>query len=85
MTREQSRMFAGIDNQQQGSRFEPVKKLSGLDRQPVVCEPNSSELENHHAFWQKFARYPIIFYGMRLSDELVGRLRDNLATWISDW
>ena len=53
MTREQSRMFAGIDNQQQGSRFEPVEKLSGLDRQPVVCEPNSSELENHHAFLAK--------------------------------
>ena len=53
MTREQSRMFAGIDNQQQGSRFEPVKKLSGLDRQPLVYEPNSSELENHHAFLAK--------------------------------
>ena len=53
MTREQSRMFAGIDNQQKGSRFEPVKKLSGLDRQPLVSEPNSSELENHHAFLAK--------------------------------
>ena len=53
MTREQNPMFAGIDNKQQGSRFEPVKKLSGLDRQPVVYEPNSSELENHHAFLAK--------------------------------
>ena len=50
MTREQSRMFASTDNQQQESRFEPVKKLSGLDRQPVVSEPTSSELENHRAF-----------------------------------
>ena len=53
MTREQNPMFAGIDNKQQGSRFEPVKKLSGLDRQPLVYEPNSSELENHHAFLAK--------------------------------
>lgn len=53
MTREQNPMFAGFDNKQQGSRFEPVKKLSGLDRQPVVYEPNSSELENHHAFLAK--------------------------------
>ena len=53
MTREQSRMFAGSDNQQKGSRFEPVKKLSGLDRQPLVCMPTSSELENHDAFLTK--------------------------------
>ena len=53
MTREQSRMFAGSDNQQKGSRFESVKKLSGLDRQPLVCMPTSSELENHEAFLTK--------------------------------
>jgi DNA polymerase-3 subunit epsilon len=53
MTREQSRMFAGSDNQQKGSRFEPVKKLSGLDRQPIACMPTSSELENHDAFLNK--------------------------------
>ena len=53
MTREQSRMFAGTENQQQGSRFEPIKKLSGLDRQPVISEPTSSELENHQAFLSK--------------------------------
>ena len=53
MTREQSRMFAGSDNQQKGSRFEPVKKLSGLDRQLLVCMPTSSELENHDAFLTK--------------------------------
>ena len=53
MTREQSRMFVGNDNQQQGSRFEPVKKLSGLNRQPAAGEPISSELENHHAFLAK--------------------------------
>ena len=53
MTREQSRMFAGTNNQQQGSRFEPVKKLSGLDRQPVHSQLSSSELKNHHEFLTK--------------------------------
>ncbi len=53
MTREQSRMFVGTENQQQGSRFEPIKKLSGLDRQLVISEPTSSELENHEAFLTK--------------------------------
>ena len=48
-----SKLMVHYLNKQQGSRFEPVKKLSGLDRQPVVCEPNSSELENHHAFLAK--------------------------------
>ena len=53
MTREQSRMFAGSANQQEGSRLEPVKKLLGLDRQPIVLMPTSSELENHDAFLAK--------------------------------
>ena len=53
MTREQSRMFAGAENQLQGSRFEPIEKLSGLDRQPFVSKPTSPELENHQAFLTK--------------------------------
>lgn len=53
MTREQSRMFAGTENQVQGSRFEPIEKLSGLDRQPLVSKPTYPELENHQAFLTK--------------------------------
>ena len=50
MTREQSRMFGGSDNLSQGSRFEPIQKLEGLNRSPEVKVPTESESENHQAF-----------------------------------
>ncbi len=50
MTREQSRMFGGADNQSQVSRFEPIQQLTGLDRVPRVSKPTDAELENHQAF-----------------------------------
>jgi DNA polymerase-3 subunit epsilon len=50
MTREQSRMFGGSDNLSQGSRFEPIQKLEGLNRSPQVKVPTESESENHQAF-----------------------------------
>ena len=50
MTREQSRMFGRADNQSQVSRFEPIQRLTGLDRVPRVSKPTDAELENHQAF-----------------------------------
>ena len=50
MTREQSRMFGGEDNQSQVSRFESIQRLTGLDRVPRVSKPTDAELENHQAF-----------------------------------
>jgi len=50
MTREQSRMFGGTDNQSQGSRFEPIQRLTGVDRVPRVSQPTDSELANHQSF-----------------------------------
>jgi len=50
MTREQSRMFGGTDNQSQGSRFEPIRRLTGVDRVPRVSQPTDSELANHQSF-----------------------------------
>jgi DNA polymerase-3 subunit epsilon len=50
MTREQNRMFGGSDNLSQGSRFEPIQKLEGLNRSPQVKVPTESESENHQAF-----------------------------------
>ena len=50
MTREQSRMFGGTDNQSQGSRFEPIQRLTDLDRAPRVSQPTDAELANHQAF-----------------------------------
>ncbi len=50
MTREQSRMFGGTDNQSQGSRFEPIQRLTSVDRVPRVSQPTDSELANHQSF-----------------------------------
>ena len=50
MTREQSRMFGGTDNQSQGSRFEPIQRLIGVDRVPRVSLPTDAELANHQSF-----------------------------------
>ena len=50
MTREQSRMFGGTDNQSQGSRFEPIQRLTGVDRVPRVPQPTDAELANHQSF-----------------------------------
>ena len=50
MTREQSRMFGGTDNQSQGSRFEPIQRLTGIDRVPPVSQPTDAELANHQSF-----------------------------------
>lgn len=50
MTREQSRMFGGTDNLSQGSRFEPIQRLTGVDRVPRVSQPTDSELANHQSF-----------------------------------
>jgi DNA polymerase-3 subunit epsilon len=50
MTREQNRMFGGSENLQQGSRFEPIQKLSDTIRQQRVPPPNDDELANHQAF-----------------------------------
>jgi len=50
MTREQSRMFGGTDNQSQGSRFEPIQRLTGVDRVPRVSQPTDAELANHQSF-----------------------------------
>ena len=50
MTREQSRMFGGTDNQSQGSRFEPIQRLIGVDRVPRVSQPTDAELANHQSF-----------------------------------
>ena len=50
MTREQSRMFGGTDNQSQGSRFEPIQRLTGVDRVPRVSLPTDAELANHQSF-----------------------------------
>jgi hypothetical protein len=43
-------MFGGSDNLSQGSRFEPIQKLEGLNRSPQVKVPTESESENHQAF-----------------------------------
>ena len=50
MTREQSRMFGGAENQSQGSRFETIQKLEGLQRNQVIRAPSEAESENHEAF-----------------------------------
>ncbi len=50
MTREQSRMFGGSESQSQGSRFETIQKLEGLQRNQVIRAPSESESENHEAF-----------------------------------
>ena len=50
MTREQSRMFGGTDNQSQGSQFEPIQRLTGVDRVPRVSQPTGAELANHQSF-----------------------------------
>ena len=50
MTREQSRMFGGTHNQSQGSRFEPIQRLTGVDRVPRVSQPTDAELANHQSF-----------------------------------
>lgn len=50
MTREQSRMFGGTDNQSQGSQFEPIQRLTGVDRVPRVSQPTDAELANHQSF-----------------------------------
>ena len=50
MTREQSRMFGGTDNQSQGSRFEPVERLIDLNRVPRFSQPTDAELANHQSF-----------------------------------
>ena len=50
MTREQSRMFGGAENQSQGSRFETIQKLEGIQRNQVIRTPSESESENHEAF-----------------------------------
>ena len=50
MTREQSRMFGGTHNQSQGSQFEPIQRLTGVDRVPRVSQPTDAELANHQSF-----------------------------------
>jgi len=50
MTREQSRMFGGSENQSQSSRFESIQKLDGIHRNQVIRTPSESESENHDAF-----------------------------------
>ena len=50
MTREQSRMFGVSENQSQNSQFEPVQKLTELDRVPRILAPTRAESENHDAF-----------------------------------
>lgn len=50
MTREQSRMFGVSENQSQNSRFEPIQKLTELDRVPRILAPTKAESENHDAF-----------------------------------
>ena len=50
MTREQSRMFGGSDNQSQGSRFEQIQRLTGVNRVPLVSQPTEAELANHQSF-----------------------------------
>ena len=50
MTREQSRMFDLSENQSQNSQFEPIQKLTELDRVPRILAPTKAESENHDAF-----------------------------------
>ena len=50
MTREQSRMFGVSENQSQNSQFEPIQKLTELDRVPRILAPTNAESENHDAF-----------------------------------
>ena len=50
MTREQSRMFGVSENQSQNSQFEPIQKLTELDRVPRILAPTKAESENHEAF-----------------------------------
>ena len=50
MTREQSRMFGVSENQLQNSQFEPIQKLTELDRVPRILAPTRAESENHDAF-----------------------------------
>ena len=50
MTREQSRMFGVSENQSQNSQFEPIQKLTELDRVPHILTPTKAESENHDAF-----------------------------------
>lgn len=50
MTREQSRMFGVSENQSQNSQFEPIQKLTELDRVPCILAPTKAESENHDAF-----------------------------------
>ena len=49
MTREQSRMFGVSENQSQNSQFEPIQKLTELDRVPRILAPTKAESENHDA------------------------------------
>ena len=50
MTREQSRMFGGGENQSQGSRFESIQKLNDLSREARILHPSVIEAENHQLF-----------------------------------
>jgi len=50
MTREQSRMFGVSENQSQNSQFEPIQKLTELDRVPRILAPTKAESVNHDAF-----------------------------------
>lgn len=50
MTREQSHMFRGFEPTMGGSRFEKIKKLSGLKRSPQASMPSDEELRNHEQF-----------------------------------
>ena len=50
MTREQSRLFGVSENQSQNSQFEPIQKLTELDRVPRILAPTRAESENHDAF-----------------------------------
>ena len=50
MTREQSRMFGVSENQSQNSQFEPIQKLTELDRVPRILAPTKAESKNHDAF-----------------------------------
>ena len=50
MTRQQSHMFGVSENQSQNSQFEPIQKLTELDRVPRILAPTKAESENHDAF-----------------------------------
>ena len=70
MTREQSRMFGGTDNQSQVSRFEPIQRLTGVDRVPRVSKPTDAELENHQSFLNTLRETKNNYFGTRVTHEL---------------